>query len=59
LRYPSDILGTFGYHEADILRTPLDIKPGQARVSDAPGLGVELNEELVERYRVGEPVVIA
>jgi muconate cycloisomerase len=49
--YPCDIIGPF-YYEDDIVREPLPIKPGQARPNDRPGLGVELDEQKVKRYRV-------
>lgn len=35
-----------------VLASPLTIEAGHAPVPEAPGLGVELNEESVERYRV-------
>jgi L-alanine-DL-glutamate epimerase-like enolase superfamily enzyme len=50
--YPADILGPH-YHETDLLKTPLDLDFRGARVPDGPGLGVELDEALLERYRVG------
>ncbi len=50
--YPSDILGTH-YHESDMLISPLSLGPEGARVPDGPGLGVELDENALERYRVG------
>jgi muconate cycloisomerase len=49
--FPCDIIGPF-YYEDDIVREQLPIKPGEARAHDRPGLGVELDEEKVERYRV-------
>jgi muconate cycloisomerase len=49
--FPCDIIGPF-YYEDDIVREPLPIKPGQARPNDRPGLGVELDEDKVGRYRV-------
>jgi L-alanine-DL-glutamate epimerase-like enolase superfamily enzyme len=49
--FPCDIIGPF-FYEDDIVREPLPIKPGEARANDKPGLGVELDEEKVERYRV-------
>ena len=49
--YPCDIIGPF-YYQDDIVRQPLPIKPGEARPNALPGLGIELNEEKVERYRV-------
>ncbi len=50
--FPCDIIGPF-FYENDIVREPLIIQPGEARANDKPGLGVELDEEKVKRYRVG------
>jgi muconate cycloisomerase len=52
--FPCDIIGPF-YYEDDIVREPLPIIPGQARPNGKPGLGVELDDEKVERYRVKTP----
>lgn len=49
--FPCDIIGPF-YYEDDIVREPLPIKAGEARANERSGLGVELDEEKVERYRV-------
>jgi L-alanine-DL-glutamate epimerase-like enolase superfamily enzyme len=49
--FPCDIIGPFFYQD-DIVRQPLPIVPGEARPSAAPGLGVDLDEDKVERYRV-------
>lgn len=49
--YPTDIIGPV-YHETDLLREPLSIGPTAARVPTGPGLGVELDEEQLERWRV-------
>ncbi len=49
-RYPGDFIGPL-YHEADLLKTPLDIGPAAARVPQGPGLGVELDEDQLEHYR--------
>ncbi len=49
--FPCDIIGPFFYDD-DIVREPLPINPGEARPSGKPGLGVDLDEEKVERYRV-------
>ena len=49
-RYPGDFIGPL-YHEADMLKTPLALGPETARVPDGPGLGVDLDEEQVEKYR--------
>lgn len=49
--YPCDIIGPL-FYEDDILMEPLPITGGAARVHDRPGLGVELDEEKVAKYRV-------
>jgi muconate cycloisomerase len=49
--FPCDILGPF-FYEADLLQDPLPINAGEARPHDKPGLGVELDERQLERYRV-------
>ncbi len=51
-RFPADTIGPF-YHDADLISKPLDLGPPHAAVPDGPGLGVELDEEQVKRYRVG------
>lgn len=48
---PCDIIGPL-FYEADLLRQPLDLSGGRARPPEAPGLGVELDDEKVRRYRV-------
>lgn len=52
--FPCDIIGPF-FYEDDILREPLPLKPGEGRAGERPGLGVELDEEKVEKYRVKNP----
>jgi muconate cycloisomerase len=49
--YPADILGPH-YHESDLLTEPLVLNPDGARVPEGPGLGVELDEEQLSRFRV-------
>jgi L-alanine-DL-glutamate epimerase-like enolase superfamily enzyme len=49
--FPCDIIGPF-YYEDDVVKEPLPITGGQARPNNQPGLGVELDDEKVERYRV-------
>jgi len=51
--FPCDIIGPF-YYETDVVREPLPIAPGKAAsaVPARPGLGVELDEEKVNRLRV-------
>ena len=46
-----DIIGPM-FYEDDILAEPLPIKGGEARIGDKPGLGVELDETKIEKYRV-------
>ena len=41
------------YHDADLITRSLDLGPPHARVPDAPGLGVELDENQLKRWRVG------
>ena len=49
--YPCDIIGPL-FYEDDMLVEPLPLVAGKAQPNDRPGLGVELNEKIVERYRV-------
>jgi L-alanine-DL-glutamate epimerase-like enolase superfamily enzyme len=49
--YPADILGPH-YHQADLLVQPLALNPDGARVPEGPGLGVELDEEQLDRFRI-------
>lgn len=50
-KYPADILGPC-YHETDLLKEPLEIGPKFARVPTGPGLGVELDEIQIMKYRL-------
>ena len=49
--YPCDIIGPL-FYEDDILAEPFPITPGSARAPAKPGLGVALDDEKLERYRV-------
>jgi muconate cycloisomerase len=49
--YPCDIIGPL-FYEDDVLAEPLQIGSGRARLHDHPGLGVELDDAKVEKYRV-------
>jgi L-alanine-DL-glutamate epimerase-like enolase superfamily enzyme len=49
--YPCDIIGPL-FYEDEVLREPLAIAAGSAGVPDRPGLGIELSDEQVEKYRV-------
>lgn len=50
--FPADTIGPF-YHEGDVITQPLDLGPPYAIVPDGPGLGVELDEKELARWRVG------
>ena len=49
--YPCDIIGPF-YYADDVVAEPLPIIPGSARSNGKPGLGIELDPDKVEKYRV-------
>jgi muconate cycloisomerase len=49
--YPCDIIGPH-YYEDNILQSPLDLNTGRAVPAKRPGLGVDLDDEKVEKYRV-------
>lgn len=49
--YPCDLVGPI-YHESDLLAQPLSLGPVAAAVPDGPGLGVELDEKLLQQYRI-------
>jgi len=49
--YPCDIIGPLFYVD-DILAEPLNLHAGRAIASDRPGLGVELEENKLNEYRV-------
>jgi len=49
--FPCDILGPLGY-DHDLLAEPLEFRDGSIRVPSGPGLGVELDEEMLARFRV-------
>ena len=48
--YPADLLGPL-YHDADMITEPLSIGPVTAKPPSGPGLGVELDEDQLARYR--------
>jgi muconate cycloisomerase len=49
--FPADTIGPF-YHDADLITRPLDLGPPYAQIPEGPGLGVELDEEQLRRWRV-------
>lgn len=50
-KFPCDIIGQF-YYEDDVILERLPIAPGMASATERPGLGVELDETKIEKYRV-------
>jgi L-Ala-D/L-Glu epimerase len=49
--YPGDCLGPF-YHEVSIARNPLEITGPFTTLHDAPGLGIDVDWDVVERHRL-------
>jgi muconate cycloisomerase len=50
-RYPGDCLGPY-YHEISLARRPLVIEGPFTTLHAAPGLGIEIDWELVSRHRI-------
>jgi L-alanine-DL-glutamate epimerase-like enolase superfamily enzyme len=48
-KYPGDIYGPI-YHELRIAKNPLPIEAPMTTITDAPGLGVEVDWELVKKH---------
>ena len=42
----------------ELLVEPLTMRDGMLSLSDRPGLGIELNEKVVERYRLADPLYL-
>ena len=51
--YPCDLLGP-RLHVADIAAEPLHIEAGYGKAPERPGLGVELNEDVMKQWGAGE-----
>jgi L-Ala-D/L-Glu epimerase len=51
-KYPGDVLGP-EYHEARIVKRPLEIKGPNVTITDKPGLGVEVDWGLVKEHACG------
>ncbi|MBI3473970.1 MAG: mandelate racemase/muconate lactonizing protein [Candidatus Solibacter usitatus] len=47
--FPCDIIGPL-FYESDLLKDPLPVTAGSARPHERPGLGVELDDDKVEKY---------
>ena len=39
-------------YELDIVKEPLDIREGMLYVSDHSGLGIEVDEKLVKKFKI-------
>jgi muconate cycloisomerase len=48
--FPCDILGPLAY-EHDLLEQSLEVKDGTVAPPDGPGLGIALDEEMLQKYR--------
>jgi L-alanine-DL-glutamate epimerase-like enolase superfamily enzyme len=56
MAYPAE-LGSHAYLEDGLLTEPLRIEAGRLRLPSGPGLGVALDRERVERYRIWSAVI--
>jgi L-alanine-DL-glutamate epimerase-like enolase superfamily enzyme len=52
LRDPCDACGVI-YHTVDVIEERFDVRDGRIRPLDGPGLGVTLDRQAVQRFRVG------
>lgn len=52
-KYPGDLLGP-DYHEFSIARNPLSIKGPQTTITDQPGLGIDVDWDVVHENRCRE-----
>jgi L-alanine-DL-glutamate epimerase-like enolase superfamily enzyme len=50
---PCDLIGNF-LHNDDLIVEPITVKDGCIELSEKPGLGIELDEEAVEKYAVAK-----
>jgi L-alanine-DL-glutamate epimerase-like enolase superfamily enzyme len=48
--FPCDILGPLAY-EHTLLKQPFDVQDGTVAASDKPGLGIEIDDEMLAKYR--------
>ena len=49
--YPGDVLGP-DYHEVSIARNPLTISGPLTTLNSGPGLGIEVDLDVIERHRI-------
>ena len=53
IKYPSDIFPTDRFYTRDLGTKPMKLSgPGQMTVLDAPGIGVAVDEEMLEKLTV-------
>jgi len=52
LKFKPELSGFPEWIADDVVKTPLDIKNGYAEVPEGAGLGVELDDEKIQRYSV-------
>lgn len=50
-KYPGDVLGP-DYHEIRIAKNPIKIEGPLVTITDAPGLGIEVDWDVVEQHRM-------
>lgn len=50
-KYPGDILGP-DYHEIRIAKNPISIEGPLVTITDAPGLGVDVDWDIIEEHRI-------
>ena len=42
-------------YERDVLATPIEVRDGTSLIPDTPGLGVEIDEDAIEAFRLRRP----
>jgi L-alanine-DL-glutamate epimerase-like enolase superfamily enzyme len=55
---PAEIMNVFDLAD-DLLSEPIEVREGRFAIPDRPGLGVEIDEEKLRRYRIDAPNVMA
>ena len=51
-KYPGDMLGP-DYHEVRIAKNPIDIRGPLVTITDRPGLGIDVDWDVVRSHRIG------
>ena len=55
--FPCELAGNMT-REHDLLAAPIRYEHGFALLPEGPGLGIDADEDAIERYRVGDPVIV-